>query len=180
MSAITSALWRSHFTNGDAVFLKKFQKIHSKYILLILFLISVATVVMAYIMENYFGIHGCQMCHYERDIFIGTGIISLICLIFLSERLQYYAIIIIGFIFLCGAFFAAYHVAVQQHLTSMPFFCPPNFSAFNLDKQTPTTFFVRCDQVTWQLFGLSLAAYNAITSICLAIFCWLWGYKRNF
>lgn len=153
------------------------QKISSRHILLTLVLISIVTVAMAYTLENYFGIYGCQMCHYERDIFIGAGLIALLCFILLPERLQYYAILFIGFIFFCGALFAAYHVAIQQHLTSLPFFCPPDLTALGI--QASSIPFVRCDDVTWRLFGLSLAAYNALASICLAILCWLWGYKRT-
>ncbi|KAB2833267.1 MAG: disulfide bond formation protein B, partial [Caedimonadaceae bacterium] len=38
--------------------------------------------------------------------------------------------------------------------------------------------FVRCDQITWSLFGLSLAAYNALISLILAFFCGVWFWKR--
>lgn len=166
--------------------LKRLQKISSQKILIILLLICAAVFGMAYIMETYFEIYGCQMCHYERNIFIGAGGISLFCLIVLPERFQYYAVLILGFIFLGGALFAAYHVAIQQHLASLPSFCPPydinTISSVKLvHEQHPMTPFIRCDQVTWSLFGLSLAVYNALASICLALLCWIWAwaYQRK-
>ena len=44
-----------------------------------------------------------------------------------------------------------------------------------LREQMLKTPLVRCDQVTWSLFGLSLAAYNALLSLILAIGCWTWA-----
>ena len=83
-----------------------------------------------------------------------------------------------------GALLAAYHVAIQQHWVDLPAFCTSNdFSTLNsieaLREQMLTTPFVRCDQVTWSLFSLSLAAYNAILSFILAITCWVWVARKK-
>ncbi|HUX78674.1 MAG TPA: disulfide bond formation protein B [Alphaproteobacteria bacterium] len=164
--------------------IKQLKKISSQKMLAILLLICAAVVATAYIMEHYFGILGCPLCHYERDIFMGAGAISLLCLVLLPQRFQYYAIVILGFVFMGGAFLAAYHVAVQQHWLSLPSFCASNdFSGLDsieaLKEKLLSTPFVRCDQITWSLFGLSLAVYNTLISLFLALLCWAWGYKRK-
>jgi disulfide bond formation protein DsbB len=164
--------------------IKRLKEISSQKILAALFVICAVVVATAYIMEHYFGILGCPLCYYERDIFIGAGLISLLSFILLPQRFQHYAILLLGFVFLGGALLAGYHVAVQQHWVSLPSFCSSNdFSAFEsvaaLREQLLKTPFVRCDQVTWSLFGLSLAAYNALISLCLALLCWGWGCKRK-
>jgi len=164
--------------------IKRLKEISSKKMLAILFLICAVVVATAYIMEHYFGVLGCPLCHYERDIFIAGGLISLLSFILLPQRFQHYAILLLGFVFLGGALLAGYHVAVQQNWVSLPSFCASNdFSAFEsveaLREQLLKTPFVRCDQVTWSLFGLSLAAYNALISLCLALLCWGWGCKRK-
>lgn len=148
------------------------QKLSSTNILFILFLICFLAFGMAYVMETHFKIYGCQMCHYERNIFIFAGVFSLLSLVVLPKRLQYYAIILLGFIFIGNAFFAAYHVAIQQHWASMPSFCP-------VDNIHLVPSFVRCDKVTFSLFGLSLAVYNSLISIFLAFLCWIWSYKNK-
>lgn len=153
------------------------KKISSQKLLGSITLICMAVLGTSYIMEHYYGVLPCQMCLYERNIFIGAGGLAFLSLAFFSPRLQQYTLIGLGFIFIGGALFAAYHVAIQQHWVSLPAFCASNdFSAFEsveaLRDQMLKTPLVRCDQVTWSLFGLSLAAYNALLSVILALICW--------
>lgn len=149
----------------------------------VLALICAGVLIAAYIMENYFDIHPCQMCLYERDVFLTAGGLSLLSFFIVPMRFKPYAILFIGFIFLFGAGLASYHVAIQQQWVELPSFCAANdFSAFesieSLKEQLLKTPFVRCDQVTWSLFGLSLAAYNALISLILALFCGVWFWKK--
>ena len=164
--------------------IKKFSEISSRMMLLVLTLICLGVYLTGYVMEHYVGVLACKMCHYERDVFIGAGALSLLSLIFLPHRFQHYAVLVLGFIFLGGALLAGYHVAIQQHWVALPAFCAANdFSAFEsieaLREQLLNTPFVRCDQITWSLFGLSLAAYNAILSLILALLCWGWVWKHK-
>lgn len=148
-----------------------------------LVLICAGLLIAAYIMENFFGVNPCQMCLYERDVFLIAGGLSLLSLFIVPQRFKPYAVLLMGLIFLFGTGLAAYHVAIQQHWVELPSFCATNdFSAFesieSLKEQLMKTPFVRCDQVTWSLFGLSLAAYNALISLILALFCGIWFWKR--
>lgn len=164
--------------------LKYLQCISPRVMLGLLALICGGILISAYIMEHIFGIHPCQMCLYERDIFIGAGVLSLLAFLVLPERFRPYMVLLIGLLFLGGVAVASYHVAIQQHWVALPSFCAANdFSAFNdlesLKAQLLQTPFVRCDQVSWSLFGLSLAAYNALISLALALFCGLWYRKQR-
>ena len=137
----------------------------------------------AFVMENFFDVHPCQMCLYERDVFLSAGGIALLSYFVVPPRFQAYIVFLIGVIFLFGVGLASYHVAIQQHWVELPSFCASNdFSAFDsieaLKEQLLKTPFVRCDQVSWSLFGLSLAAYNALISLILALFCGVWFWKR--
>jgi disulfide bond formation protein DsbB len=131
-------------------------------------------------MEHFFGVLPCQMCLYERDVFIGAGGLSLLSFILFSSRFQRYTLIGLGFVFIGGALLAAYHVAIQHHWVALPSFCashdfgsPDSVEA--LREQILKTPLVRCDQVTWSLFGLSMAAYNALIFLFLALTCWKWA-----
>lgn len=146
-------------------------------------LICIGVLIAAYIMEHFFGVLPCQMCLYERYVFMGAGLFSFLSVFFVPPRFHSFALIILGFVFMGGSLLAGYHVAIQQHWVALPSFCAANdFSAFDsveaLRDQMLQTPFVRCDKVTWNLFGLSLAAYNMIFSFVLALACWL-GTKRN-
>ncbi|MBA3814311.1 MAG: disulfide bond formation protein B [Alphaproteobacteria bacterium] len=162
----------------------RFKNKPSEKILLGFTLICIGILATAYIMEHVFGVLPCQMCLYERDIFMVVGAFSFLSFFLIPARYHSSALIILGFIFMGGALFAGYHVAIQQHWVSLPAFCASNqFSDLNsiesLRDQMLKTPLVRCDQVTWSLFGLSLAAYNAILSFVLAITCWTWIKRRK-
>jgi disulfide bond formation protein DsbB len=158
----------------------------SKNILVLLTLICAGVVGTAYIMQHVFDVKACQLCYYERYVYLAAGGIALFSLFFVSKRFHLPIInFALGVIFFGGFLLASYHVAIQQHWVSTPSFCASNdFSSFesvdSLRAQLMQTPFVRCDQITWSLFGLSLAAYNAIFSLILALACWKWtkGYKR--
>jgi len=160
--------------------IKIMKKLSSEKTLAIITLVCVGVLGMAYVMEHYFGVLPCQMCLYERNVFMIAGGLAFLSLFLLPARFQYYAVIVLGLIFLAGTLIAGYHVAIQHHWVSLPAFCSANdFDSFDsveaLREQMLKTPLVRCDQVTWSLFGLSLAAYNALLSLILAIGCWTWA-----
>ena len=112
------------------------------------------------------------------------GAFSFLSFLFLPVRFYSLALIVLGFISLGELALAGYHVAIQQHWVSLPAFCATqDFDSFDtvesLRDQILQTPFVRCDKVTWHLFGLSLAAYNALLSLMLAITCWVWVRKHR-
>lgn len=162
----------------------RFKNKPSEKILLGFSFICVGILITAYIMEHFFGILPCQMCLYERNIFMAVGLISFLGFFLIPARFHSLTLIILGFVFMGGAIFASYHVAIQQHWVALPAFCASNdFSAMDsvesLREQMLKTPLVRCDQVTWSLFGLSLAAYNALLSFVLAITCWVWVKRKK-
>lgn len=163
----------------------KFLKNTSGRLLLgILVLISAGILGMAYILEHFYGFQPCQMCLYEQNVFMAAGGIALLSFLFLPERWKYYVIFLLGFVFLGGALLAGYHVAIQQHWVSLPAFCSAaDFSSFDsveaLKEQMLKTPLVRCDQITWSFLGLSLAAYNTLLSLLLALLCWKWVRKHQ-
>jgi disulfide bond formation protein DsbB len=163
---------------------EQLKKISPRLMLTILTLVCLGLLGMAYILEHYFGFQPCQMCLYEQKVFMAAGALSFLSLLILPSRLQYYAVLLLGFVFFGGALLAAYHVAIQHKLVDLPSFCAaPDFAAFDsveaLKEQMLKTPLVRCDQVTWSLFGLSLAAYNALLSLFLSLFCWKWACKSR-
>jgi disulfide bond formation protein DsbB len=163
---------------------KIFQKLSSPKMLGFITLVCAGVLGTAYIMEHYYAVHPCQMCLYERQVFMVAGGVALFSLILLPRSFQAYALMALGLIFTGGAFLAAYHVAIQQHWVSLPAFCASNdFSSItsveDLKNQLLKTPFVRCDQVTWSLFGLSLAFYNCLLSLVLALLCWKWVHCRK-
>lgn len=162
----------------------RYKNKSSEKILLGFSFVCIAILLTAYYMEHFLGVAPCQMCLYERNIFMAVAAFSFLSFFLIPARFHSHALIGLGFIFLGGALFAGYHVAVQQHWVKLPTFCAANdFSSLDtvdsLREQLLKTPLVRCDQVTWSLFGLSLAAYNALLSFILAVTCWVWVRRKS-
>lgn len=161
----------------------RYKNNSSEKILLGFSFVGLAILITAYCMEYFLGVMPCQMCLYERNIFMLVAGFSFLSFFLIPARYHSLALIILGFIFMGGALFAGYHVAIQQHWVSLPDFCAAGDfgdldSVDSLREQLLKTPLVRCDQVTWSLLGLSLAAYNALLSFILAITCWIWVSRK--
>ena len=95
----------------------------------------------------------CKLCLWQRIphgavILIGTG--ALLWFRGPRERLllTWASMVALSI----GAGIALYHAGVEQH--------------------------VRCDEIPWSLFGLSIAAWNALACIVLAAFCSVAGWRQ--
>jgi disulfide bond formation protein DsbB len=159
-------------------------KLSTRSLLGLLTLACIGILGMAYILEHFYDVHPCQMCLYEQDVFMFAGGLAFISFVVLPARWQRHALSLLGLVFLGGAFLAAYHVAIQQHWVALPTFCSAqDFTAFDsieaLKEQMLKTPFVRCDQVSWSFLGLSLAGYNLLVSLFLALLCWQGACKRK-
>ena len=127
----------------------------------------------AYAFQYIGGLEPCSLCLYQRVpywVAIGLGLAALV----LARRRRLPGLVMgaIAVVFLVGAGLALYHVGVEQHLIAGPQACsaaPGEATTIEeLRAQLLARPVVRCDQVPWSLFGVSLAGYNAILSLALA------------
>ena len=79
----------------------------------------------------------------------------------------------IGVIFLIGAGLGIYHAGIEYGSWAGPATCGGGgglaTSTDALFKALETGSMVRCDAPAWTLFGISLAGYNAIASLAIAV-----------
>jgi disulfide bond formation protein DsbB len=73
-----------------------------------------------------------------------------------------------------GAGIAAFHVGVEQHWWQGTAGChAPGFDAGmtidELREAMLNTDFAACDQIPWELFGISMAGYNFLFSLALGV-----------
>ena len=139
-------------------------------------LASLSLLTGAFSLEIFADLEPCKLCIWQRwpHAFIvfmaisGFGIIKknwmllLICL---------FAIItgIIGY----------YHAGVEQGWWHGPVGCSNRLGS-EMDISSLTTLLletplVKCDEIVWSLFGISMAGWNSIISFCIALFslfCW--------
>ena len=72
-----------------------------------------------------------------------------------------------------GAGIAIYHTGIEQKWWTGPSACtgavPTGLSAKDLMAKIMSAPVERCDEIPWSLFGLSMAAWNALASLGLAL-----------
>ena len=82
---------------------------------------------------------------------------------------------------LTTAWVGLYHVAVEQKWVEGPTGCTgfdiSNLSADELMDAINAAPLVRCDEITWQLMGVSMAGWNAVISLGLAAI-WIYGARQ--
>jgi len=120
----------------------------------------------------------CEMCHWQRWAHIAAGVFGLgggFCMARGNmPRNDIVAWLAIVCVTLSGAI-ALYQAGMQAHILPGPSSCTGHRFVLG-SHETPQ---VQCDVVTWTLFGLSLAVYNAIASFAIAAAGTFWMGKRT-
>ena len=156
---------------------------HPRLVPLLILLVSLSILGSAYSSEVWGGIKPCILCYYQRYACGAAGAFGLAGLVFSGNpTARRLLVALAGLAFLTGAAIAAFHVGVEQHWWRGTAECHApvldmTLSIEQLREQLLATNFVPCDQVSWSLFGLSLAGYNLLLSLALGSWC-LWAASR--
>ena len=144
---------------------------------------SLGALAIAYASQAWGGLQPCVLCLYQRYAFgvaFAFGFLGLILGAIAPARRIF--VILGGLAFLAGAATAGFHVGVEQHWWQGTAECHApvldlNASPEDLRKQMLETPFVPCDVIPWSLFGISMAGYNLLVSLALALGCF-WAARR--
>lgn len=139
---------------------------------------SVAVLGGAFAFQHLGGLAPCKLCLYQRwphaaAIFIGV-------LILISRKVQLaWAGAAAA---LTTAIIGMYHVGVEQGWWEGPTTCTSGgvsgLSAQQLMDQILAAPLVRCDDIAWQMAGISMAGWNAIASLVLMAI-WVQAARRG-
>ncbi len=108
----------------------------------------------------------CEMCHWQRWPLIAAAVIGLIGVQVLQKNARLLAALCVLLAALSGGI-ALYQTGMQLGILPGPAACTVAH-AYVMGSNAPPPE-VSCNVVTWSLFGLSLAAYNAIFSLGTAV-----------
>lgn len=142
---------------------------------LLLLLVSAAVVGVTWGFQLIGGLAPCELCLYQRWPYY--AVIAAAALALLAGRRGVTAALLglAALAFLAGAGLALYHVGVEQHWIAGPAACTssggPARSIEEFRRRLLAQQVVQCDQVQWSLFGLSLAGWNVVASLALALCC---------
>lgn len=129
---------------------------------------AVATLGAGFFFQHVIGLVPCELCILQRWPHVAAAALGGAWLLTGSRWLLPLAALVL----LAGAGIAGYHVGVEQQWWPGPTACSaPDFSGLSpremLEalRRAPV---VRCDEIPWSLFGISMAGYNGLLSLALA------------
>tara|TARA_B100001175_G_scaffold225827_1_gene192542 strand:+ start:196 stop:684 length:489 start_codon:yes stop_codon:yes gene_type:complete len=138
----------------------------------IIFLISLISIISAFFIEYVLGHQPCNLCLIER-IPYGLSVI-LIILNYLLKKNQQFIILLLILIFCFSFIISFYHYGIEQGFFEESAVCglkntPNAVSKEDILKQLQISS-VSCKDVTFRIFGFSLATFNIIISLIFVIF----------
>jgi disulfide bond formation protein DsbB len=121
--------------------------------------------------QNRLGLAPCPLCLDQRNWHWGVLAVSAAAFIVMRFRpgLSRWMLLLIGLVLLGSAAMGAYHVAVEQHwvVAQCDARIDPNDIRpldFGETFEAP-----KCDEIAWSLWGVSMAGWNAIASLIMAL-----------
>tara|TARA_B100001057_G_scaffold124376_1_gene123136 strand:+ start:858 stop:1322 length:465 start_codon:yes stop_codon:yes gene_type:complete len=143
---------------------------NNKIILNSLLILSFIALSFAYFVEFILGHEPCNLCKIERLPYIGSIILSSFLLF--MNRWEKIILSLILLLFIFGSLISIYHVGIEQGIFSESLLCELGINnniqnpeeLLETLKKTP----ISCKDVTFSIFGLSLATFNAFLSLLIS------------
>ena len=147
------------------------SQIKNKKILNLILILSIFAVLAAYFIQYVLGYQPCNLCLIQRIPYILSIITILICL--LSQKFEKIALIILSLTFFIATLLSFYHFGIEQGFIKESLVCDLNSlnnelskeALLNQLKEMPKS----CKNVTFKIFGLSLANFNIFISLILSV-----------
>lgn len=135
-------------------------------------LASVGALGSALIGQYAFDLYPCTLCIYQRIPYVITIVLGLLAMFKYTRP----ALILCGIAFSVGWVIAVYHVGVEQAWWENIAGCSFDTSDTSLEAihaQILNGPRALCTDVAWDLYGISMAGYNAFMSAIMAVFAFM-------
>ncbi|HNB27368.1 MAG TPA: disulfide bond formation protein B [Alphaproteobacteria bacterium] len=136
---------------------------------------ALAALCIAWIAQYGFALAPCELCYWQRYGYwaaIAIGVLAILQPARSNRRTL--LLWLLGLAFLATAGVALFHVGVEQKwwpgLSTCTGQIGAGMSSEDLANAIETAPIVRCDEPAWTLFGISMAGYNIVYALALAIF----------
>ena len=121
--------------------------------------------------QNTLGLAPCPLCLDQRNWHWGVLGVSVAAFVLMRFRPGWsqWVVMVIGLVLLGSAAMGMYHVAVEQHWVVAQ--CDARIDLDDIGPLGETGSFEvpKCDQIAWQMWGVSMAGWNAIASLLMAL-----------
>tara|TARA_B110001452_G_scaffold104090_1_gene86353 strand:+ start:158 stop:643 length:486 start_codon:yes stop_codon:yes gene_type:complete len=146
-------------------------EIKNKTILKSILLFSIFALFAAYFIQYVLKHQPCNLCLIERIPYIISIIVISTCLF--TKKFEKLSLIILGIIFFSATLIASYHFGIEQGFIKESLVCDLNNKNNNLSKEALLNQLkempVSCKNVTFRIFGLSLATLNIFFSLIFGV-----------
>ena len=146
-------------------------QIKNKIILNLIMLFSIFAITSAYFIQYVLGHQPCNLCLLERVPYIFSIMIILVCLFF--KKFEKIVLIILSLIFFTATLLSFYHFGIEQGFIKESLVCDLNDPSNELTKEALLNELkkmpVSCKNVTFRIFGLSLATFNIFINLILCV-----------
>ena len=140
-----------------------------KDILIVILFLLLVSLISAYIIEYILKQEPCKLCIYQRFPYF-VSILLLLNILLLRKYIKQ-CLLILSLVSLCGSAIAFYHFGIEQGFFNESLVCETKDLDQNLSKEEVLKQLkentISCKNVTFRVFGLSLASINTIFSFVL-------------
>ena len=147
------------------------SQVKNKITLNLILVFDIFAVLTAYFIQYVLGHEPCNLCLIERIPYFFSIIIILICLF--TQKFEKITLITLSLTFFIAVLLSFYHFGIEQGFIKESLVCDLNNQNNELSKEALLNQLkkmpVSCKDVTFKIFGLSLATFNIFISIILSV-----------
>ena len=145
-------------------------QIKNKILIKLVLIFSILAILAAYFIQYVLGHQPCNLCLIERIPYIFSIIIISICLF--TQKFEKITLIILSLTFFAAALLSFYHFGIEQGFIKESLVCNLDNSKNQLSKEALLNQLkempISCKDITFKVFGLSLATFNIFISLILS------------
>ena len=147
------------------------SQVKNKIILNLILVFNIFAILIAYFIQYVLGHEPCNLCLIERiPYFVPIIVISIFLL---TKKLEKPVLLILSLVFFSAALIAFYHFGIEQGFIKESLVCDLNSPSSELTKEALLNQLkempVSCKDVTFKIFGLSLATFNIFITFILGV-----------
>ena len=147
------------------------SEIKNKKIFSLILLFSVFALISAFFIQYVLKHQPCNLCLIERIPYVFSIIVILICLF--TKKFEKLSLIILSLIFFSATLISFYHFGIEQGFINESLVCDLSDESNNLSKEALLNQLkeesISCKDVTFRIFGLSLATFNIFITLILGV-----------
>ena len=140
-------------------------------LLKLILVFSIFAILSAYFIQYVLGHQPCNLCLIERIPYIAS--IITISIFLLLKRFEKLFLTMLISIFISAFVISGYHFGIEQGFIKESLVCDLNSTSVNLTKESLLNELkqktVSCKDVTFKIFGLSLATINIFISLIISV-----------